>query len=169
MSAVLALVQLVTNANGQTVNKPIGNGVNTTIVNPYAPRAQIITGPTAPSSLSGLVDGWDGQVIEIVNLSGQQMTINHLDPAETIAANQFMCSNGPPGLTLASAPGGFSWVRVSYSGSKSKWLVLDHSCWEFDDDGLMRRRKQATTTCRSRRKTANSCGPPDRVRPVIQA
>jgi hypothetical protein len=102
---------------------------------------QIITGPTAPFSLSGLIGGWDGQVIEIVNLSGQQMTINHLDPTETIAANQFMCSNGPPGLTLASAPGGFSWVRVSYSGSKSKCLVLDHSCWEFDDDGLMRRRE----------------------------
>lgn len=127
MSAVLVLVQLVTNASGQMVNKPIGNGVNTTVVNPFAPRAQIITGPTAPFSLSGLVGGWDGQVIEIVNLSGQQMTINHLDPTETIAANQFMCSNGPPGVTLASAPGGFSWVRVSYSGSKSKWLVLDHS------------------------------------------
>jgi hypothetical protein len=119
MSAVLALVQLVTNANGQMVNKRIGNGVNTTVVNPYAPRAQIITGPPAPFSLSGLVGGWDGQVMEIVNLSGQRMTINHPDPTETIAANQFMCSNGPPGLTLASAPGGFSWVRVSYRGSCS--------------------------------------------------
>jgi hypothetical protein len=139
MSAVLALVQLVTNASGQMVNKPIGNGVNTTVVNPFAPRAEIqlttvalsgggnVTGPTAPFWLSGIVGGWDGQVIEIVNLSGQQMSINHLDPTEAIAANQFMCSNGPPGVTLASAPGGFGWVRVSYSGSKSKWLVLDHS------------------------------------------
>ena len=82
--------------------KTLANGVNINIANPYRPCVEI-TGPSAPFTLSGINGGTEGQVIEIVNLSGQQMTINHLDPAEPIVANRFMCSNGAPGVTLASA------------------------------------------------------------------
>jgi hypothetical protein len=101
------------------------NGVNVDVANPY--RASVeITGPSAAFSLSGIVGGTEGQVLEIVNLSEQQMVINHQDPAET-TASRFVCPGGPPGLTLAASPGGFNWVRVKYSSSQSRWLVLDHS------------------------------------------
>jgi len=110
----------------RSVAMALVNGVNIDVANPYRPCAEI-SGPSAPFSLSGITGGTEGQVIEIVNLSGQPMTINHEDSKfELTPANQFLCSNGA-GLTLAWAPGGFNWVRVRYSASLSKWLVLDHS------------------------------------------
>ena len=104
----------------------LANGVNLDVANPY--RASVeITGPSAAFSLSGIVGGTEGQVLEIVNLSGQQMAINHQDSAEATASRRFICPGGPPALTLPASPGGFNWVRVKYSSSQSRWLVLDHS------------------------------------------
>jgi len=104
----------------------LSNGANLDVPNPY--RASVeVTGPSAAFSISGIVGGTEGQVLEIVNLSDQQMAINHQDPAETTASRRFICPDGPPALTLAASPGGFNWVRVKYSSSQSRWLVLDHS------------------------------------------
>jgi uncharacterized protein len=63
-------------------------------------------------------------------------------------------------------------VRFQYEwrDDSGRWYrAHGNEQWEFDGDGLMRAAKQASTTWRSRRKSANSYGPPDRVPPPIQA
>jgi len=76
-----------------------------------------ITGPIAPFSISGFQNGQDGKVLMVVNMSGQNMTIENLnngsDPINRI--------NTLSGNNIVTTGNGA--VTLIYSGEENRWLV----------------------------------------------
>ena len=85
-----------------------------------------ITGPTGGFSVSGLKGGCDGAVVELTNLAGQTMTITHQGAGPARRPTGSFAIPAPTWSWLPAA-GGFSWCRLKYSTSQSRWLVIGHT------------------------------------------
>jgi hypothetical protein len=97
------------------------NGDNVDIV--LTSTTHNITGPTGVFAIGGMVSSADGQRVKLINLTTEQMTINHQDSSETTAANRIICPTGA-NVVLTTPSGGFSWAELIYSSNVSRWLLL---------------------------------------------
>lgn len=77
-----------------------------------------ITGPNAPFSVSGFQNGHDGKILVVLNMSGQNMTIENLD-TDSDAANRINTLNGSNITTTGNGA-----VTMIYSGDQNRWMVL---------------------------------------------
>jgi hypothetical protein len=113
--------------NGTTWTSPISappvavtlvNGANQNVAIPGFGVAFIITvGPTGGFSIGGIAGGVAGQVLNIINSTGQQLTLNHQD-AGSVSANRI---NVPAGANAVLRSGN-STATLIYAGSF--WWVM---------------------------------------------
>jgi hypothetical protein len=118
----------------RSVNLTLANGANHNVPNPGRSSVEI-TSPTAAFSISGIAGGTEGQIIELANLTAFPMTIVHQDATSdpitspvpaTLPSNRFICP-GAANLILTPGSGGVATVRIRYSSSQSRWLVVGHT------------------------------------------
>lgn len=101
-SAYVAL----TLANGSNNNVVLGNG-----------NVFRVTGPSAGFTITGIASGTDGKLVEILNYTGQNMTIAN-SSASSSAGNKIDTLTGSDVTTT-----GNGCVRLRYSSTDSIWVV----------------------------------------------
>lgn len=102
----------------------VANGTNADLALPHSTRIEI-TGPSGAFSIDGLIPAAsvpDGSIVELVNLTGQTMTIKHQSSSEATAARKIVCP-GAADVVVVHASGGYEKARFVYSGSQSRWLL----------------------------------------------
>jgi hypothetical protein len=109
----------------------LSSGKNSDVPNPYCASVEI-TGPTATFTITGIASGTEGQIMYLLNLTNQEMDLQHDNGSDSTSGNRLLLpggsgTGGNGTLTLPVATGGFSWAKLKYSSSRSRWLVLDHS------------------------------------------
>lgn len=97
----------------------LANGANSNIAVPNGTLLRI-TGPTGAFSLTGLVATFDGDERILWNSTSQNFTLTN--DATSTAANRFLTTTGADIVTT-----GVGCVRIRYSGTDSRWLVLSSS------------------------------------------
>jgi len=112
-------------ATGITVAPEGPDGLVSDLANPLRASVEVTGSGGSPWSLTGVAGGTEGQILELVNLTGQTMTLLHQDPSSA-PGNRLICPSADT-ITLPVSPGGFAWVRMKYSHSQLAWLILDHS------------------------------------------
>lgn len=83
-----------------------------------APYGRLFLTLAADANLTGLVAGLDGQQVQIVNVSGGNLTLNDQN-AGSAAANRFQ--TGPGGGVILGA--GASIHMIYTAGSINRWVV----------------------------------------------
>jgi len=77
-----------------------------------------ITGPTAGFSITGLQGGTDGKIITLLNLTGQNMTIENLNTSSD-PVNRINTLTGANIITTGNAS-----VTLQYSIAHNRWMVI---------------------------------------------
>jgi hypothetical protein len=96
-------------ANGNNAAVPVGTNA----------LIEITTGPTGAFAICGLAAGYSGQIIWVVNLTGQNMTAAHQSGVEPTAGNRIITMTGSDVATTGN--GAF---KLYYSGSQSRWVLI---------------------------------------------
>lgn len=102
----------------------LGNGINQDI--PVGTNVFIdVSGPSGAFSIEGIAGGRDGKVVEILNLTGFNMTIAVEGGAtgnDPTPANRIVSMTG---ADVASTGNGFA--RLKYNSNTSRWVLTDFS------------------------------------------
>lgn len=77
-----------------------------------------ITGPAGPFSVSGFQNGYNGKILVVVNMTGQNMTIENLD-TDSDPVNRINTLSGGNITTTGNGS-----VTMIYSGEENRWMVI---------------------------------------------
>lgn len=101
----------------------MANGNNFATVLPLDGQIFGISGPTAAFNLNGMLNGFDGRRVTIINTSGQAMTILNED-ASSAAATRIRTPVGASYLINNQAS--LDLVYLGVSGGFNRWFVIGH-------------------------------------------
>lgn len=77
-----------------------------------------ISGPAAPFSISGFQNGHDGKILVVLNMTGQNMTIENLSTTSE-TTNRINTLSGSNITTTGNGA-----VTMIYSGEENRWMVI---------------------------------------------
>ncbi len=96
------------------------NGLNSNIA-AQTNSVQNIAGPTGAFSIGGIAPTkTDGQILHLVNLTVQDMTIVHADGSTTDATHRFLCKGGVD----YTVTGIYGSVTLYYDGAVTRWVII---------------------------------------------
>jgi len=95
----------------------LANGSNTSVATPTSFIK--VTGPSASFTIHGLMGGADGKMVQLLNVTGQQMTIANLSAIEPDSSNRILTLSGAD-VTL----GGASCASLIWDSEANKWIVM---------------------------------------------